>query len=201
MRLTKTLITLVFLLTAFSYGITHYWLKEKNERKRFENIAIEEVRANKEAYTKIVLKNKEIATLKPRLDSALKANNIKAKQVVKVIQYETKTVWDTIKFIEPKPLSDSSNLLIELTGVDDCMRTTGLLDLTFTQLAPTSNDVKNIRFSLLNTIVKDKGELVYYKKRDTTKLLRFWPFARMKYYSKGISDCGGQVKMQEIDFK
>ena len=195
------LIAIIIVLIAFGYWANSERIKERNEKERFENIATQEVRANKEAYTKIVLKNNEIATLKPKLDSALKSNSIKAKQVVKIITYETKIKWDTIKFIEPKALSDSSNLLIELTGVDNCIQTSGLLDLTCTKLSPSDSDVKNIRFSLLNTVVKDKGEVVYYSKRDTTKFLRFWPFARMKYYSKGISDCNGSVKVQEIQFK
>lgn len=201
MRAYLYLIAIIIVLIALNIWFNSERIKERKEKERFENIAVQEVKANKEAYTKIVLKNNEIATLKPKLDSALKVNSIKAKQVVKVITYETKIKWDTIKFIEPKPLSDSSNLLFELTGVDNCIQTVGLLDLTNTGLLPTLNDVKNIRFSLLNTIVKDKGEIIYYSKRDTIKFLRFWPFARMKYYSKGVSDCNGSIKMQEISFK
>ena len=38
MRLTKTLIVLILFLTAFSYTVTHYWLKEKKAKEALKTI-------------------------------------------------------------------------------------------------------------------------------------------------------------------
>lgn len=198
------LLIIIILLTGAGYFALNFALKEKAERIRINNNLINEVNAKNEVYTKLNVKVKELELVKPKLDSAIRANKIRPKHVQKVIIYETKTIWDTIRFNLHPPKADSSNQLIIVAGIDNCFTSEGLIDLTKTRLAPSNEDVNNIQFTLFNTKVVDNGGIIYYCARDTSKryqrILPFWPFAKKKFYSKSYSDCNSTTKIQEINF-
>ena len=199
MKTNIILILIIVLTLGLCYFFCNKWQDEKNERIRINNNLISEVNAKNEAYTQINLKDKEISIIKPKLDSAIKANKIKTNEVQKIITYETRIKWDTIPFILHPPKADSSNRLITVAGIDNCFTSEGLIDLTYTNLFPTKEDVSNILFSLYNTKVIDKGGVIYYSKRDTTRwrIIR-WLFPK-KLYSKSFSDCNSRVEIQEIN--
>ena len=199
MKTNIILILIIVLTLGLCYFFCNKWQDEKNERIRINNNLISEVNAKNEAYTQINLKDKEISIIKPKLDSAIKANKIKTNEVQKIITYETRIKWDTIPFILHPPKADSSNRLITVAGIDNCFTSEGLIDLTYTNLFPTKEDVSNILFSLYNTKVIDKGGVIYYSKRDTTRwrIIR-WLFPK-KFYSKSFSDCNSRVEIQEIN--
>lgn len=203
MRTNLILLIIIILLTIAGYFVLSFALKEKAERIRINNNLVNEVNAKNDAYTQLNLKAKELELIKPKLDSAIKANKIRPKQVQKVITYETKIHWDTIKFNQHPPVADETNRLITVAGIDNCFTAEGLIDLTKTKLFPTRDDVDNMMFTLFNTRVVDKGGIIYYSARDTSKryqrILPFWPFAKKKFYSKGYSDCGAKVEIQEIN--
>jgi len=203
MKTNLILVSIIILLTIACYFVLDFGLKEKKERIRANNNLINEINAKNEAYTQINIKTKEIALIKPKLDSVIKANKLRPKQVQKVITYETRIKWDTIRFIQRPPIADETNRLITVAGIDNCFTAEGIIDLTNTKLLPTDDDVSNMMFTLFNTKVVDNGGVIYYSARDTTKryqrILPFWPFAKKKFYSKGYSECGSKVEIQEIN--
>jgi len=199
MKTNIILVGIIILLLVGCYFILDFGLKEKQERKRVESNLINEVNAKNEVYTQLNIKTKELNLIKPKLDSTIKANKIRPKEVQKIITYETRIKWDTIPFILHPPKSDSTNRLIMVAGIDNCFTSEGLIDLTYTNLFPTKEDVSNILFSLYNTKVIDNGGVIYYSKRDTTRwrIIR-WLYPK-KFYSKSFSDCNSKVEIQEIN--
>ena len=199
MKTNIILILIIVLTLGLCYFFCNKWQQEKNERIRINSNLVNEVNAKNEVYTQLNIKTKELALIKPKLDSIIKANKVKPKEVQKIITYETRIKWDTIPFILHPPKADSSNRLITVAGIDNCFTSEGLIDLRATKLYPSNEDVENIMFSLSNTKVIDKGGIIYFSKRDTTiwRIIR-WAFPR-KTYSKSFSDCGSKVEIQEIN--
>lgn len=199
MKTNIILILIIVLTLGLCYFFGNKWQEEKKERIRINNNLISEVNAKNDVYTQLNVKTKELSLIKPKLDSVIKANKIRPKEVQKIITYETKIKWDTIPFILHPPKSDSTNRLIMVAGIDNCFTSEGLIDLTYTNLFPTKEDVSNILFSLYNTKVIDNGGVIYYSKRDTTRwrIIR-WLFPK-KFYSKSFSDCNSRVEIQEIN--
>jgi len=72
MKTNLILVSIIILLTIVCYFALDFGLKEKKERIRANNNLINEVNANNEAYTQINIKTKEIALIKPKLDSVIK---------------------------------------------------------------------------------------------------------------------------------
>jgi hypothetical protein len=194
------LIAIIICLIAFGYWANSERVKERKEKERINQNYISEVNASKSAYTELNIVKGELKQIKPKFDSILKVNNIKEKQVEKIIIYETKIHWDTLPFNRPEPLNDSSNLLITVAAKDRCFTSEGLIDLTNTSLRPTLDDVHKINFSLYNTTIKDNGYTLYYTKRDTTRWVIIRWFYPKKHYVLQKSDCNGQTNIQEIKF-
>ena len=199
MKTNIILILIIVLTLGLCYLFCNKWQDEKNERIRINNNLISEVNAKNDVYTQLNVKTKELSLIKPKLDSVIKANKVRPKEVQKIITYETRIKWDTIPFVLHPPISDSTNRLITVAGIDNCFTSEGLIDLRATNLYPTSKDVENIMFSLSNTKVIDKGGVIYYSKRDTTRWWILKYFYPKKFYSKSFSDCGSKVEIQEIN--
>lgn len=199
MKTNLILIAIIIICLGFCYFFGIKWQEEKKERIRINSNYISEVNAKKEVYTQLNIKTKELNLIKPKLDSTIKANKIRPKEVQKIITYETRIKWDTIPFVLHPPISDSTNRLITVAGIDNCFTSEGLIDLTYTNLFPTKEDVSNILFSLYNTKVIDNGGVIYYSKRDTTKWWILKYFYPKKFYSKSFSDCGSKVEIKEIN--
>lgn len=199
MRTNIILILIIVITLGLCYFFGNKWQQEKNERIRINNNLISEVNAKNDVYTQLNIKVKELALIKPKYDSIVKANKILPKEVQKIITYETRIKWDTIPFILHPPIADSSNRIITVAGIDNCFTSEGLIDLRSTKLYPSNEDVDNIMFSLFNTKVIDKGGVIYYSKRDTTRWWILKYFYPKKFYSKSFSDCGSKVEIQEIN--
>jgi len=194
------LLIILVLLGSCCFVLYGLYSAEKQEKERLGSNWQNEVKHSTEAFTQLSLVKGELKDMRPGLDSIRKTLSIKEKNLVKIVTYETYRRIDSVNMIGPVAL-DTFNRLIKVSGSINCFSTEAIIDLRGTGLKPTDMDVKMVKMNLTNIQVKDSGSTFYYKKRDSTKALRFWPFAKMKFYSKSVSACESQAKMQELIFE
>jgi hypothetical protein len=177
-----------------------YYVRKTKLCTELQNSVSTLVNKTKEDYSQVTLLKSDIENLKDSIETIIKEAGIKKKEIVTVIEYSTAIDYDTI-YLKLKDSIRLDSRCLSYTVRGTCFSTDAIVDFTKTSIQVSDSDACKLNVYLENTEIMQKGVILNYSKRDTTKFLKFWPFAKKKFYQKTVDNCNGAVTIEEINFK